>query len=141
VSCLGGGNGADGPGGIALLDHDTFDVLKAWETDRGDQYLAYDAWWHLNQNTLITSEWGTPSMIEDGVNPELLLGQKYGHRLHFWDLAAGKLLQTVDLGAQHQMALELMVSRGGGAPANLHACQSTSRDSQPCSATWASRAR
>jgi selenium-binding protein 1 len=48
VSCLGGGNGADGPGGIALLDHGTFDVLRAWETDRGDQYLAYDAWWHLN---------------------------------------------------------------------------------------------
>src|SRR6266567_4113121 len=72
--------------------------------------LANDAWWHLNQNTLITSEWGTPSMIEDGVNPELLLGQKYGHRLHFWDLAAGKLRQTVDLGAQHQMALELRPS-------------------------------
>jgi len=35
VSCLGGGKGADGPGGIALLDHDTFDVLRAWETDRG----------------------------------------------------------------------------------------------------------
>jgi selenium-binding protein 1 len=115
VSCLGGGNGADGPGGIALLDHDTFDVLRAWETDRGDQYLAYDAWWHLNQNTLITSEWGTPSMIEDGVNPELLLGQKYGHRLHFWDLAAGKLQQTVDLGAQHQMALELRPSHDPGA--------------------------
>ena len=49
-------------------------------------------------------------MIEDGVNPELLLGQKYGHRLHFWDLAAGKLQQTVDLGAQHQMALELRPS-------------------------------
>ena len=32
MSCLGGGNGADGPGGIALLDHDTFDVLRAWET-------------------------------------------------------------------------------------------------------------
>ena len=32
-------------------------------------------------------------------------------------------------------------SPGGGAPASLHPCQSTSRDSQPCSATWASRAR
>ena len=29
VSCLGGGNGADGPGGIALLDRETFDVLRA----------------------------------------------------------------------------------------------------------------
>ena len=110
MSCLGGAHGADGPGGIALLDHDTFDVLRAWETDRGPQYLAYDAWWHLNQNTLITSEWGTPSMIEDGINPELLLGHKYGHALHFWDLAAGRHLQTVDLGEQHQIALELRPS-------------------------------
>jgi len=110
MSCLGGAHGADGPGGIALLDHDTFDVLRAWETDRGPQYLAYDAWWHLNQNTLITSEWGTPSMIEDGINPDLLLGHKYGHALHFWDLAAGKHLQTVDLGEQHQIALELRPS-------------------------------
>jgi methanethiol oxidase len=110
MSCLGGAHGADGPGGIALLDHDTFDVLRAWESDRGPQYLAYDAWWHLNQNTLITSEWGTPSMIEDGINPDLLLGHKYGHALHFWDLAAGKHLQAVDLGEQHQMVLELRPS-------------------------------
>jgi len=110
LSCLGGANGSDGPGGIALLDHDTFDVLRAWETDRGPQHLAYDAWWHLNQNTLVTSEWGTPSMIEDGINPELLLGNKYGHALHFWDLAKGQHLQRVDLGAQHQMVLELRPS-------------------------------
>src|SRR5881396_143101 len=70
LTCLGGGDGAEGPGGIALLDHSTFDVLRPWETDRGDQYLAYDAWWHLGQNTLISSEWGTPSMIEDGLVPE-----------------------------------------------------------------------
>jgi selenium-binding protein 1 len=107
VSCLGGANGQDGPGGIALLDHNTFDVLRAWETDRGPQYLAYDAWWHLTQNTLITSEWGTPSMIEDGVNPELLLGGKYGHQLHFWDLDKGVHQQSIDLGAEHQMVLEL----------------------------------
>jgi methanethiol oxidase len=73
LTCLGGSDGAEGPGGIALLDHNTFDVLGPWETDRGPQYLAYDAWWHLNQNTLISSEWGTPSMIEDGLVPELLL--------------------------------------------------------------------
>jgi selenium-binding protein 1 len=110
LSCLGGANGDEGPGGIALLDHATFDVLRAWETDRGPQYLAYDAWWHLNRGVAVTSEWGTPSMIEDGIVPELLLGQKYGHALHFWDLAEGRHLQTVDLGAQHQMALELRPS-------------------------------
>jgi selenium-binding protein 1 len=115
LTCLGSADGEqaggdDGPGGIALLDHNTFDVLRAWETDRGPQRLAYDAWWHLNQNILISSEWGTPSMVENGLVPELLLGGKYGHRLHFWDLGAGRHLQTVDLGAEHQMVLELRPS-------------------------------
>ena len=66
--------------------------------------------WHLNQNTLVSSEWGTPSMIEDGLVTELLLGQKHGHRLHFWDLAEGRNLQTVDLGPEYQMPLELRPS-------------------------------
>lgn len=85
-------------------------MLRAWETDRGPQYLAYDAWWHLNQNTLITSQWGTPSMVEDGIVPELLLAGEYGHALHFWDLAEGRHRQVIDLGPQHQMVLELRPS-------------------------------
>src|ERR1700754_3201858 len=39
LSCLGAGDGDEGPGGLALLDHTTFEVLRAWETDRGPQYL------------------------------------------------------------------------------------------------------
>ena len=46
-------------------------------------------------------------MIEDGIVPELLLGRKYGHRLHFWDMQTRRHVQTVDLGDEHQMALEL----------------------------------
>src|SRR5215469_16431220 len=107
MSCLGGAHGAEGPGGVALLDHATFDVIGQFERERGDQYLAYDVWWHINDNVLVTSEWATPSMIEDGVVPELLLGRKYGHRLHFWDMQSGRLAQTVDLGDEHQMTLEL----------------------------------
>jgi methanethiol oxidase len=107
MSSLGGANGDDGAGGIALLDHDTFDVIGAWELDRGDQYLAYDVWWHLNHDTLITSEWGTPSMVEKGLNPEDLLGRRFGHHLNFWSMSERKLTQRVDLGDQHQMVLEL----------------------------------
>jgi selenium-binding protein 1 len=107
LTCLGGANGEDGPGGVALLDHNSFEVLGRWEVDRGDQYLAYDLWWHIAHDVAITSEWATPSMIEDGVVPELLLGRKYGHRLHFWDLRRRKHVQTIDLGDEHQMVLEL----------------------------------
>jgi selenium-binding protein 1 len=107
VSALGSGSGDGGPGGIAVLDHTTFDVRGQWEADRGDQFLAYDFWWHLTRDVLVSSEWGTPEMIENGINPELLLGRKYGHRVHFWDLAKRTLVQSVDLGDQYQMALEL----------------------------------
>jgi selenium-binding protein 1 len=107
LSCLGGANGADGPGGVALLDHQSFEVLGRWEVDRGPQYLAYDMWWHIAQDVAVTSEWATPSMMEDGVVGELLLGRKYGHALHFWDLRRRRHTQTVDLGDEHQMVLEL----------------------------------
>ena len=102
-----GGAGEEGPGGIAMLDHASFDVIGQWELDRGPQYLAYDFWWHLNQGVFVTSEWGTPSMIEDGIVPELLLGRKYGHAIHLWDMESRRHLKTLDLGDQYQMALEL----------------------------------
>ena len=106
VSALGNPEGG-GPGGVFLMDHDSFEPLGRWEVDRGDQFLAYDVWWHLGHDTLVTSEWGTPNMVEDGINPELLLGGKYGHRLHFWDLRKRRLVQSIDLGAEYQAVLEL----------------------------------
>jgi selenium-binding protein 1 len=102
-----GSTSGDGPGGILVLDHDTFEVQGKWEVDRGPQYLAYDFWWHLGHDTMLTSEWGTPNMVENGLNPELLLGAKYGHRVHVWDLRKRKHKQVLDLGQEHQMALEL----------------------------------
>jgi methanethiol oxidase len=106
LSALGNPDGK-GPGGIAMLDHDTFEVIGQWEIERGPQYLAYDFWWHLNHGVMVTSEWATPSMIEDGVVPELLLGRKYGHAIHLWDLEERRHIQKLDLGDEHQMALEL----------------------------------
>ena len=102
-----GAPGGDGPGGIFTLDHDKFEVKGRWEQDRGPQYLAYDFFWHLGQETMITSEWGTPNMVQNGVNPELLLAGKYGHALHVWNLRTGRHEQTIDLGADQQMVLEL----------------------------------
>ena len=46
VAALGNREGK-APGGIFLMDHETFDVRGRWEIDRGPQHLAYDAWWHL----------------------------------------------------------------------------------------------
>src|SRR6187200_2823329 len=102
-----GNKDGDGPGGIFVLDPETFEIKGAWERDRGPQYLAYDFWWHLGHDTMITSEWGTPKMVEAGVNPELLLGGKYGNALHVWDLHTRRHVQKLELGPEYQMVLEL----------------------------------
>ena len=57
VSALGDAKG-DAPGGVFLIDPETFDVLGRWEVERGPQRLAYDVWWHLGYDTMVTSEWG-----------------------------------------------------------------------------------
>jgi len=82
-------------------------VLGRWEVDRGPQQLAYDFAWHLGYDTMLTSEWGTPNMVEGGLDPDLLLKSRYGHALHVWDLRKRRHLQTLDLGPEHQMVLEL----------------------------------
>ena len=106
VNALGSPDGT-GPGGIAMMDPDTFEVLGRWELERGEQYFSYDFWWHLGFDTMVTSEWGTPNMFEAGLIPEKLLAAQYGHRLHIWDLVRRRHLQTLDAGAEHQLIFEL----------------------------------
>src|SRR5213594_3104734 len=45
LNAIGAPNG-DGPGGIFVMDPETFEVRGRWEVDRGPQFLAYDFWWH-----------------------------------------------------------------------------------------------
>ena len=106
LSALGSPTG-DGPGGLFVMDPDSFDILGKWELDRGPQVLSYDFWWHLGYDTMITSEWGTPNMVQSGLNPEILLKGGYGHALHVWDLRRRRHVQKIDLGSEQQMSLEL----------------------------------
>lgn len=109
VSTLGGGglDGTDGPPGIFIMDCETFEVIGRYEIERGSQNKQYDFWWNLPRDYMVSSEWGLPPQFENGIVPEDLLSNKYGHRLHFWDLRGRRNVQTIDLGANHQMALEI----------------------------------
>jgi selenium-binding protein 1 len=114
VSTLGGAgrDGTDGPPGIFIMDCETFDVIGRYEIDRGQQDKHYDFWWNLPRDYMVSSEWALPPQFENGLVPEDLLANKHGHRIHFWDLRERKNVQTIDLGANHQMALEVRPARG-----------------------------
>ncbi|MEJ2776328.1 selenium-binding family protein [Sulfolobaceae archaeon RB850M] len=105
ISALGNEAG-EGPGGILVLDHFSFEVLGKWEVDRKDQYLAYDFWWNLPNEVMVTSEWAVPNTIENGLKLEHLK-DRYGNRLHFWDLSKRKKISSVTLGQENRMALEI----------------------------------
>src|SRR5262249_1527524 len=46
VTALGNAEGKE-PGGVFLMDHETFEVRGRWELERGTQRFGYDMWWHL----------------------------------------------------------------------------------------------
>jgi selenium-binding protein 1 len=106
VSALGAPGGA-GPGGIFTLDPETFEVQGQWEKQRGPQTQAHDFHCHSKHGAMITSEWGTPDMLRNGVSSELLLDGRYGRALHVWNLHTREHEQTIDLGAGQQMVLAL----------------------------------
>ena len=106
VSMLGDENG-DLPGGFMVLDAKDFSVLGRWENEKNGQELMYDFWYQPRQNTLVSSEWAAPNTFGPGFNPEEVALGKYGRRLHFWDLETKSKTQTVDLGDDAMIPLEI----------------------------------
>ena len=106
VSMLGDRDGG-GVGGFAVLDARTFEVKGRWENGGADPTLNYDFWYQPRKNVLVSSEFGEPNAYEPGFDIEDVAAGRYGRRLHFWDLAERRLEQTLDLGEQGLIPLEV----------------------------------
>lgn len=61
-------------------------------------------------------------MVADGVNPELLLGGKYGNAIHVWDLRRRTHKQVLKLGDEYQMVLELKPAHDPSKPYGYVGC-------------------
>jgi selenium-binding protein 1 len=106
ISMLGDADG-NAPGGFAILDARDFSIAGRWEAEPGDLKFMYDFWYQPRQNTLVSSEWGAPNTFKDGFDPADVGEGKYGRKLHFWDLEQRKQVQTLDLGDDGWIPLEL----------------------------------
>ncbi len=106
ISMLGDADG-NSPGGFAVLDARDFSVVGRWEHEKNGQELMYDFWYQPRANTLLSSEWAAPNTFKDGFDPADVAAGKYGQRLHFWDLERRTKTQTIDLGAEGLIPLEI----------------------------------
>jgi methanethiol oxidase len=115
VHCLADGNimismlgKADktGPGGFLLLD-DQFNIKGHWEKDLGQMKYNYDFWYQPRHNVMVSSEWAAPETVAKGFNVEDVAAGKYGRQLHFWNWQERTIDQTIDLGEEGMIPLEV----------------------------------
>jgi methanethiol oxidase len=106
VSMLGDAEG-NAAGGFAVLDARTFEVKGRWENGGAKPRFNYDFWYLPRKNVLVSSEFGEPRAYEPGFDLEDVAAGRYGRRLHFWDLESRELEQTIDLGDQGLVPLEI----------------------------------
>ena len=107
ISMLGDANG-DAPGGFAVLDANNFDVLGRWEVDAGERALQLRLLVPAAQERDGLQRVGRAQrLLEPGFNLDDVGAGKYGQRIHFWDLAEKHVTQTIDLGDEGLIPLEV----------------------------------
>jgi len=105
ISMLGDAEG-NGPGGFLLLDQD-FNVAGRWEKDAAGMKYNYDFWYQPRKNVMVSSEWAAPKTFSGGFKVEDVAAGKFGQQVHFWDWEARKITNTVDLGDNGRIPLEV----------------------------------
>jgi methanethiol oxidase len=106
VSMLGDADG-NASGGFAVIDAQTFEVKGRWENGDERPPMNYDFWYQPRKNVLVSSEFGEPNAYEQGFDIDDVGAGRYGRRLHFWDLAERRRTQTIDLGEDGLVPLEV----------------------------------
>ena len=106
ISMLGDAEG-NAAGGFAVIDAKTFEVKGRWENGGPRPAMNYDFWYQPRKNTLVSSEFGVPNAYEPGFDLADVEAGRYGQRLHFWNLERRELEQTIDLGTNGLIPLEI----------------------------------
>ncbi|HXG24198.1 MAG TPA: selenium-binding family protein [Chthonomonadales bacterium] len=105
ISMLGDAEG-NGPGGFLLLDEE-FNIAGRWEKKLDGMRYNYDFWYQPRHNVMVSSEWAAPNTFVPGFKLEDVQAGKYGRRIHFWDWQNHEIIQSVDLGEDGWIPLEV----------------------------------
>jgi selenium-binding protein 1 len=105
ISMLGDGEG-NGHGGFLLLD-ENFEIAGRWESPQTSLPFNYDFWYQPRHNVMVSSELGAPNTYAPGFSLDDVAAGKYGRHIHFWDWQNRAIVQSVDLGEEGLIPLEV----------------------------------
>lgn len=104
ISMLGNADG-ERPGGFLELD-DTFEIQGRWDPP-GEIEMNYDYWYQPRHNVMISTEWAAPQTYYPGFDLADVEEGNYGQSIHVWDWNDGVVEQSIDLGEEGQIPLEV----------------------------------
>ncbi len=105
ISMLGDADG-NAPGGFLEIDPE-FNVVGRWESSIEGMNFNYDFWYQPRHNVMVSSEWAAPNTVKNGFKIEDVQAGKYGHHLHFWNWSEKRIEQSIDLGPEGMIPLEV----------------------------------
>jgi len=105
ISMLGDADG-NAPGGFLHLNED-FEIVGRWENDISGMNYNYDFWYQPRHNMMVSTEWAAPNTFMPGFDLEDVGKGKYGHSIHLWDFEGKRIQESVDLGDEGHIPLEV----------------------------------
>lgn len=104
VSHMGDAEGTS-KGGLLLIDENQR-IKGRWDVGNKFADFHYDFWYQPKHNVLISSEWGEPNAFKGGFDPSQV-SAKYGRKLNIWDWTSHELVESIDLGDDGLIPLEI----------------------------------
>jgi selenium-binding protein 1 len=105
ISMLGNADG-NSPGGFLLLDED-FNVAGRWEPDPGQVKFNYDFWYQPRHNVMVSSGLAAPNTYYPQFSLDDVAAGRYSQQIYVWDWENRKLTQSIDLGEEGLVPLEI----------------------------------
>ena len=105
ISMLGDAKG-EAPGGFLHLNED-LEIVGRWENGIEGMNFNYDFWYQPRHNVMVSSEWAAPNTFMPGFDLEDVGKRNYGRTIHFWDFEAKKIVDSVWLGEEGVIPLEV----------------------------------
>ncbi|XP_055341592.1 methanethiol oxidase-like [Paramacrobiotus metropolitanus] len=105
IHTLGNAQG-DARGAFYLLAGNTFEPKGLWNSGT-EAIKGHDFWYQPRHNIMISTEFGAPNKFTKGFDIKDVEAGYYGSKIHFWRWTERELFQTIDLGDDGRIPMEI----------------------------------